>query len=86
MNPFERTYGTDHLRQPLPIAILLSIAVLSAQLKASKGLVAGIGMIILPIGIVYLGVLFQRPKLGLITIFVLSIEFNNVAKNLISFF
>lgn len=72
MNPFERTYGTDHLRQPLPIAILLSIAVLSAQLTASKGLVAGIGMIILPIGIVYLGVLFQRPKLGLITIFVLN--------------
>ncbi|MEM1257596.1 MAG: O-antigen ligase family protein [Bacteroidota bacterium] len=72
MNPFERTYGTDHLRQPIPVAILLSIAVLSAHLTATKGLIAGIGMIILPIGIVYLGVLFQRPKLGLLTIFVLN--------------
>ncbi|MEM1336764.1 MAG: O-antigen ligase family protein [Bacteroidota bacterium] len=72
MNPFERTYGTDHLKHPLPIAILLSIAVLSAHLTASKGLVAGIGMMILPIGIVYLGVLFQKPKLGLLTIFVLN--------------
>ncbi len=72
MNPFERTYGTDHLKQPLPVAILLSVAILSAHLTASKGLVAGIGMMILPIGIIYLGVLFQRPKLGLLTIFVLN--------------
>ena len=72
MNPFERTYGTDHLKQPLPIAILLSIAVLSAHLTATKGLVAGIGIMILPIGMVYLGVLFQKPKLGLLTIFVLN--------------
>ena len=72
MNLFERTYGTDHLKRPLPIAIVLSIAVLSAHLTATKGLVAGIGIMILPIGIVYLGVLFQKPKVGLLTIFVLN--------------
>ena len=72
MNPFERTYGTDLLKQPLPLAILLSVCLLSAHLTATKGLVAGMGMIILPIGIIYLGVLFQKPKLGLLTIFILN--------------
>lgn len=72
MNPFERTYGTDHLKQPLPLAILLSVALLSAHLTATKGLVAGIGMVVLPIGIIYVGVLFQKPKIGLLTIFVLN--------------
>jgi len=72
VNPFERTYGTDHLKQPLPLAILLSVALLSAHLTATKGLVAGIGMVVLPIGIIYVGVLFQKPKIGLLTIFVLN--------------
>ncbi|MBT8188464.1 MAG: O-antigen ligase family protein [Croceitalea sp.] len=72
MNAFQRTYGTDHLREPLPIAILLSICITSALLVVSKGLVAGIGMIVLPIAVVYLGALFIKPKIGLITIFVLN--------------
>ncbi|WP_394746712.1 O-antigen ligase family protein [Spongiimicrobium salis] len=72
MNPFYKTYGTDHLREPLPIAILLSLCVACAHLTASKGIVAGIGIIVLPIAAVYLGVLFIKPKIGLMTIFVLN--------------
>lgn len=71
-NPFYKTYGTDYLREPLPILILLSVAFAVAHLTATKGIVAGIGMMILPIAAVYLTVLFARPKLGLLTIFVLN--------------
>ncbi|WP_350284721.1 O-antigen ligase family protein [uncultured Croceitalea sp.] len=72
MNPFQKTYGTDHLKEPLPIAILLSLCVACAHLTASKGLVVGMAIIILPIAVVYLGVLFVKPKIGLMTIFVLN--------------
>ncbi|MBT8238167.1 MAG: hypothetical protein KJN65_05945, partial [Croceitalea sp.] len=50
----------------------MSICITSALLVVSKGLVAGIGMIVLPIAVVYLGALFIKPKIGLITIFVLN--------------
>ncbi len=72
MNTFHKTYGTDHLRRPLPIAILFSIIIACGLLTATKGLVAGIGIIVLPIAIVYLGVLFAKPKLGILTIFILN--------------
>lgn len=72
MNPFEKTYGTDYLNKPWAIAILLSLAVICAHLTASKGLLVGMAMIILPIALVYLAVLFVKPKIGLITIFVLN--------------
>ncbi len=72
MNPFHKTYGTDYLKKPLPIAILLSICITCAHLTASKGLIAGMAMIILPIAAVYLAVLFVTPRIGLITIFILN--------------
>lgn len=72
MNPFHKTYGTDYLKEPLPIAILLSMTITCAHLTATKGLVVGMAIIILPIAIVYLGVLFAKPKLGILTIFVLN--------------
>lgn len=72
MNPFHKTYGTDYLKEPLPIAILLSLTIACAHLTATKGLIVGLAIIILPIAIVYLGVLFARPKIGIMTIFVLN--------------
>ncbi|MEM8998919.1 MAG: O-antigen ligase family protein [Bacteroidota bacterium] len=72
MNPFYKTYGTDYLKEPLPIVILFSIAIACAHLTATKGLVAGIGIIVLPIAAVYGGLLFLKPKIGLVTIFVLN--------------
>ena len=40
MNPFEKTYGSDYLRKPLPILLILSIALTAGHLTATKGLVA----------------------------------------------
>lgn len=72
MNVFHRTHGTDWLHKPLPILLLLSLVVACGHLTASKGVVAGIAIIILPMAVVYMGVLFIKPKIGIITIFVLN--------------
>ena len=72
MNVFYKTYGTDWLHRPLPIVLLLSVVVACAHLTATKGLVAGMAIIILPIAMVYMGMLFIKPKIGLVTIFVLN--------------
>ncbi|WP_350291519.1 O-antigen ligase family protein [uncultured Croceitalea sp.] len=80
MNPFHKTYGTDYLKEPLPIAILLSMTITCAHLTATKGLVVGMAIIILPIAIVYLGVLFAKPKLGILTIFVLNFTILGLAR------
>ena len=72
MNPFHKTYGTDYLKEPLPIAILLSLTIACAHLIATKGLIVGLAIIILLIAIVYLGVLFAKPRIGIMTIFVLN--------------
>ena len=49
MNPFHRTYGTDLLKKPVPIVTLFSMTFLSAHLIATKGLIAGIGLIAFPL-------------------------------------
>ena len=72
MNPFETTQGSDYLRKPLPILLLLSIIVTTAHLTATKGLVAGIGIMILPFAIVYMGALFINPRIGIVTILIFN--------------
>lgn len=72
MSNFHRTYGTDLLREPLPILILLSIIVSCALLIASKGLIAGIAVLIFPMAMLYMTGLFLNPKIGIITIIIFS--------------
>lgn len=72
MSNFHRTYGTDLLKEPLPILILLSIVVSSALLIASKGLIAGIAVLIFPMAMLYMTGLFLNPKIGIITIIIFS--------------
>ncbi|WP_420402007.1 hypothetical protein [Flagellimonas sp.] len=72
MNPFETTQGSDYLRKPLPILLLLSVVVTTAHLTATKGLVAGIGIMVLPFAITYMGALFINPRIGIITILIFN--------------
>lgn len=72
MNPFETTQGSDYLRKPLPILLLLSVVVTTAHLTATKGLVAGIGIMVIPFAITYLGALFIKPRIGIITILIFN--------------
>ncbi|TMU54523.1 O-antigen ligase family protein [Flagellimonas algicola] len=72
MNPFETIQGSDYLRKPLPILLLLSVVVTTAHLTATKGLVAGIGIMVLPFAITYMGALFINPRIGIITILIFN--------------
>ncbi|MEX0359869.1 MAG: hypothetical protein AB3N10_02670, partial [Allomuricauda sp.] len=72
MNPFETTQGSDYLRKPLPILLLLSVVITTAHLTATKGLVAGIGIMVLPFAITYMGALFINPRIGIITILIFN--------------
>ncbi|GLB51327.1 hypothetical protein NBRC110019_03660 [Neptunitalea chrysea] len=72
MNAFERTYGPDLLKKPIPITILVSIAVCIGLLTASKGLMVAMAFIILPLAIIYLAAVLLNPKIGIITILIFS--------------
>ncbi len=68
MNPFLRTYGADHMRKPVPVLLLLSVVLLTAHLTATKGLVAGIAIVVLPLVAIYVGALFINPRIGIVTV------------------
>ena len=66
--PFNRTYGTDLMRKPIPLLIMFSTAFAFAHLIATKGMIPGILVIVLPIGVGYFVGLFVNPRIGIITI------------------
>ena len=72
MNPFEKTQGSDYLRKPLPILLILSIAITAGHLTATKGLVAGLAIVVLPFAALYMGALFVNPRIGIITILIFN--------------
>lgn len=72
MNPFSATYGSDTLRQPIPIVLLLAISLVIGYLTATRGLVMGIALMLFPLLLVFLGALFLKPKIGIITVFIFN--------------
>ncbi|MFI2743097.1 O-antigen ligase family protein [Zhouia sp. PK063] len=72
MNTFNKTYGADHLKQPIPVAILLSIGICFAALTATKGIAIGMMIILMPIGLIYLTALLIHPRIGIVTILIFS--------------
>ncbi|MEO0507121.1 MAG: O-antigen ligase domain-containing protein [Bacteroidota bacterium] len=72
MHTFQTTSGSDYLKKPLPILLLLSIALTTGHLTATRGLVLGIAVMILPFAFIYLGLLFVKPRLGIVTILIFN--------------
>ena len=72
MNPFEKTQGSDYLRKPLPILLLFSVVLATGHLTATKGLVAGLAVMVLPFAAFYVGALFVNPRIGIITILIFN--------------
>ena len=72
MHTFQTTSGSDYLKKPLPILLLLSIAITTGHLTATRGLVLGIAVMILPFAFIYLGLLFVKPRLGIVTILIFN--------------
>jgi hypothetical protein len=67
INPFDRYTGSDRLRSPYTILILLSVVGLSAWITSKSGVSAGFGFIFLPFLLGFLYILFRWPIIGLYT-------------------
>lgn len=67
LNPFETVSGSNKLGSPIYALLVLGIAAFLSFLIAKSGLIAGIGLIILPFILLYLYLLFKFPILGLYT-------------------
>ena len=66
-NPFDKYTGSDRLRSPYSLLILLFLVILSAWITSKSGLAAGFGFIFLPFIFCYLYLLFRYPIIGLFT-------------------
>lgn len=67
INPFERTTGSDLMRSPFNLLVLVSLLVLSALMIAKLGFTIGLGLMILPFVFAYIYLLFLYPVIGLYT-------------------
>lgn len=65
LNPFDNYTGSDRMRQPYLIILLLILVVSTAWLTSTMGLMAGLGFILMPCIFVYLYLLFKYPIIGL---------------------
>jgi hypothetical protein len=71
-NTFDTTKGSALLRKPLGLLAMLFFVFITAKLIASKGLVMGIMMVMLPAVIIFVNRVFLNPRLGLWTVFVVE--------------
>ena len=67
LNPFESVSGSSKLGTPKYVIFLLSITVISGLLIGKAGLLAGIGLVILPFILIYFNYFFRYPEIGLYT-------------------
>jgi len=66
-NPFDKVSGSSKLGTPKYVLLILCISVIAGILISTSGLMAGIGMLLLPFIIAYLYILFRYPIIGLYT-------------------
>lgn len=72
MGQFNKTYGAELLKKPEYIALLMLLVAVCAWLTAKMGIIAGLGIIGLPMVISFLSVIFLYPRVGLFGIFILN--------------
>ncbi|MCX6252597.1 MAG: O-antigen ligase family protein [Bacteroidetes bacterium] len=66
-NPFEILTGSDKLRSPRLLLVIIFLSVGCAVVIGIQGMVAGIGLLFLPFILLYVYMIFRRPILGLYT-------------------
>lgn len=71
-NPFHKTFGSDLLKKPVFLLALLSVMVLLAYMTARGGLIAGVGIMMIPFLISYVCLIFLVPRAGLIGVYILN--------------
>jgi len=67
LNPFDHTTGSDKLRTPGYLLLLVSSLIISGLVFGKMGLTGGIGLILLPFIFAYLYLIFKFPITGLYT-------------------
>ncbi len=65
LNPFEQTTGSDRLRSPGYLLLMVSLLLLTSIIISKTGVNIGIGLILLPFIFAYLYLLFCYPIIGL---------------------
>jgi hypothetical protein len=66
-NPFETVSGSGKLGTPKYVALLLGVTIISGLLIGKSGLIAAIGLILLPFILIYLHYFLRFPEIGLYT-------------------
>jgi hypothetical protein len=66
-NPFETVSGSGKLGTPKYVALLLGVTIISGLLIGKSGLIAAIGLILLPFILIYLNYFLRFPEIGLYT-------------------
>ncbi len=65
LNPFDQLTGSDRLKNPVYLLLLVVSLGLAAVVFGKMGLIPGIGLILLPFGFLFLYLLFKYPVTGL---------------------
>ncbi len=66
---FDKAHGSELLQKPLYAAVFLAVMLWFGYIVGTSGLIAGIGILGLPLIAVYLYVVFKKPRYGLIILF-----------------
>jgi len=80
LNPFEQTTGSDRLRSPHSLLLIVFLLVVSACMISYMGLAIGLGLMILPFVFTYLYLLFLYPVIGLYTSLLLGFTILGLAR------
>jgi hypothetical protein len=67
LSPFDQYTGSDRLRSPYYLLLLLLWLIFTALITSKLGLIAGSGLVLLPFIFGYLYLLFKYPIIGLYT-------------------
>ncbi|MBN2747793.1 MAG: O-antigen ligase domain-containing protein [Bacteroidales bacterium] len=69
---FKKKLGSDILRKPLVLIVLFLFVIVTAKAMASKGLMIGIALVVLPAALIFLNRVFINPRLGLLAVFIVE--------------
>ncbi|MCG6186910.1 O-antigen ligase family protein [Maribellus maritimus] len=67
---FEQKYGNDLLTKPSSIVIIILVIVMMGLIIVKGGLIAGIGLFLLPFIVTFLYLVFMIPRTGLIAVYI----------------
>lgn len=69
MDKFDPVFGSDRIRSPFFITLILLVTVISAYLIAKGGLIIGLLLLVLPVILIILNRIFNAPYFGFIIVF-----------------